>query len=121
MEELVKEMGKAAFIFIIAAVGVFFLKKRYPQIRKYHPYLGACGIICGTFHGIGMLYYYTEFIGRRLFILGIISLSILWLIGAAALGMKKFPPKMKGKFFKVHKYLGMSVFVFIILHVVLAS
>ncbi|WP_297598505.1 hypothetical protein [uncultured Cetobacterium sp.] len=128
LKDIFSAIGSLAFICAILAVAMFIINYKFKDLvntisqgkfnhLKFHKFLGISTVILATVHGLGMIYISTKTLTYLKGQSGFFTLIIFWIIGTIPFLNKKIPIKYKRSFFKLHKILGILVFIFILIHV----
>ncbi|MGL6113895.1 MAG: hypothetical protein ACRC1R_02550 [Cetobacterium sp.] len=129
--DISKFFGVLAFICIIFAISRYILPlnivKKYdrwgitkiimPYILKYHKYAGILAVIFAIFHVVGLFSYLYD--GEIFTKIGLAAFIMLLIVAIAGMFLKKLPIQYKKQGFKTHMFLGITVFILVLLHLAL--
>ena len=130
LNDFFSAMGSLAFTCAILTVSMFIINYKFKDQMKtifhgkfnhlqLHKILGLLTIFLATIHGIGMLFVLPNILKKIKGQSGLLTLIIFFILVSIPFINKKIPLKYKRSFFKLHKILGIIIFIFILIHIFL--
>lgn len=127
LKNIIAFIGSLAFFSAILTVLIFILNYKYKTFLnrilkgkcshiELHKILGFTTICLGTLHGFSMLIFFPQVLEKAQGILGVLLLFLFWILGSIPFITKKIPLNYKKQFFKIHRVLGVLIFLFILIH-----